>query len=298
MIKIFSATLLLLSLNLSAAFKGSISFTQEEITEHKLQVENISDGAAACLHATWNKHEAFFKKYKVSKYYGDRNPNLSSREKRRKALIAAKIPKKLHEEILNQQEPISCIGLARMCLGNAFKAAGDISTKSWFKIDEFAKLNALDGSAVIEALRLLGWQVLYWNPDIASNAKWDAEDNILQGAANHPAKGYHSYRYTIMKKTGKYYDNYVTDQKTLTNFGADEPEVLNDYNFFFAVAHTGYHVFPGTFGQVIEAHSMRSINDPTNLENAPFNPLGNGGAPKWTATLKYRSGILAVPPKQ
>ena len=32
-----------------------------------------------------------------------------------------------------------------------------------------------------------------------------------------------------------------------------------------------------------------------NIEVAPFNPLAQGGAPRWTRSEKYRSGLIAVP---
>ena len=65
--------------------------------------------------------------------------------------------------------------------------------------------------------------------------------------------------------------------------------------FFVGIAHAGYHVFPGRRGDVVEAHSMREMIAKDNIEVAPFNPLAQGGAPRWTRSEKYRSGLIAVP---
>ena len=61
----------------------------------------------------------------------------------------------------------------------------------------------------------------------------------------------------------------------------------------FRSAHLGYHVFPGTYGQIIEGHSTRIVNDPETLQTSPFNPLVLGGGPRGGP---YKSGIVAVPP--
>ena len=53
--------------------------------------------------------------------------------------------------------------------------------------------------------------------------------------------------------------------------------------------------FPGLAGKVVEAHSMRTMIAKDNIEVAPFNPLATGGAPRWTSSEKYRSGLIAVP---
>ena len=59
----------------------------------------------------------------------------------------------------------------------------------------------------------------------------------------------------------------------------------------------GKHVFPGFVGDVIEAHSTRQLDSIDNLEQNPFNPLAKGGAPRWTQTDRYRSGIVGILPK-
>ena len=84
----------------------------------------------------------------------------------------------------------------------------------------------------------------------------------------------------------------VDDYRKLVNFGAETPELLKQIPFFVGIAHAGYHVFPGTFGRVLEAHSTKKITDPKNLESAPFNPLAGEGP---TGGM-YHSGLIAIPP--
>jgi hypothetical protein len=75
------------------------------------------------------------------------------------------------------------------------------------------------------------------------------------------------------------------------NFGASTPAILRSTPFFVGTAHGGYHVFPGTAGQVIESHSTRRINDSHTMESAAFNPLA-GLAP---TNGSYKSGLIAIP---
>ena len=78
----------------------------------------------------------------------------------------------------------------------------------------------------------------------------------------------------------------------LVNFNDNEPSYLKNIPFFIGTAHMGYHVFPGSFGVVVEAHSTRAITDSKTIESAPFNPLEENGAPSG----RYRSGMISVPP--
>lgn len=144
------------------------------------------------------------------------------------------------------------------------------------------------------------------------NAQWDAEDpKLYKGypvnwntgvrdqngqSIYHPAWGLHRMRYESVMKKDKYYTVRVDDKKTLVGFDRQVPERFKKIPFFVGVAHSGYHVFPGTYGKVIEAHSMRGLDTFDNLEVGDFNPLMKGGSPRWTPNVKYRSGIVAVPP--
>lgn len=160
----------------------------------------------------------------------------------------------------------------------------------WKRVFAFVKDNGMDGSALLDALQKLDWMILYWNPNPRENARWDSEDGTRK------SRGWHAERHKQVTTKGSYYSNTVNDRETLVGFGSQSPAALRHVPFFIGVAHTGYHVFPGFRGDVIEAHSMRALDSIDNLEKSPFNPLAKGGGPRWTATEKYRSGIIGVPP--
>ncbi len=271
----------------AAGFRGSVDFTAEEKAAHQRHISTIARQARRYLEDVYRDHLAFYRRYGVSKYYGDRSTLLDTRAKRLAALQRAGAPASLIDQLV----PSSCIGLSLNALGAGFRAPGDPALESAYqKIYQFARANDLDGSAVIQALRKLGWKVYFWNPAPQNNAAWDAEER------NWRSKGWHAYRYSTVMNKGTYYYNDVDDKSLLVGFGTSVPGAFRAAPFFIGVAHTGYHVFPGFEGTVIEAHSTRALSSIDNLETSPFNPLGNGGGPRWTPTEKYRSGLIALPP--
>ncbi|WP_413557480.1 hypothetical protein [Bdellovibrio sp. HCB209] len=284
--------------------------TPEEKAMYLQANPTVVSVASKCIDDTYKTHIAFYKKYGISKYYGDRNPALNTRAKRLAVIKERGAP----ESIVDQLEAISCIGLTRKCLKEGFDAAQNPALSNlWARIDKNLIANGTDGLVLTQHLQKLGWKVLYWNPRPDLNAEWDAEDPMIMsgkpvnwesGIRNsqgqsiyHPAWGMHGMRYNQVMKKDVYYNVKIDDKSTLVGFDLDVPQSFIDSAFFVGVAHAGYHVFPGRFGEVIEAHSMRRLDGIDNLEKGPFNPLAVGGAPMWTKIEKYRSGIVAVPPK-
>ncbi len=270
-----------------AGFRGSVEFTAEEKDAHQRHIRTITRQARRYLEDVYRDHLAFHRRHGVSKYYGDRSTLLNTRAKRIAALQRAGAPVALVDQLV----PTSCIGLSLNALATGFRAPGDAALESAYqKIYQYARANDLDGSAVLHALQKLGWRVHFWNPAPQNNAAWDAEER------NWRSKGWHAYRYATVNNRGNYYFNQVDDKSLLVGFGTHVPRAFRDAPFFIGVAHTGYHVFPGFEGTVIEAHSTRPLASVNNLETSPFNPLGSGGGPRWTPTEKYRSGLMALPP--
>ena len=270
-------------------------FSSAEIQNHKNRIGLITETASNCLVDTYKDHTEFFRRWKVSKYYGDRRTDYQTAEGRRAALIKYGAPASLEPQL----EGISCIGLTIRCLGEGFEAAGMQST--WQKIyNKLAEGQKFYGTDLQSMLRELGWKVQYWNPDPSSNARWDEEDKALNplkpGKDWNPVWGGHAYRYAMVMRKGEYYGVKVDDATSLVGFGDKAPASLNSAPFFVGTAHAGYHVFPGFNGKVIEAHSMRNLNAFDNLEVSMFNPLGPGGGPRWTRIEKYRSGLIVIPP--
>lgn len=272
---------------LGQGFKGSVDFTAGEIGAHRRHVATISRVARQYLEAIWSEHGAFYQRNRVSKFYGDRNTTLDTRAERIAALRRAGAPVAL----VDQLKPTSCIGLNLEALGAGFNAPGDPElAAAWRKIQVFARANALDGCALLHALQKLGWRILYWNPSPADNERWDREDGTRL------SRGWHAYRFLTVMKYGTYYFNKVDDKSLLVGFGTTVPAEFRNVPFFVGVAHTGYHVFPGFAGDIIEAHSTRRLDSIDNLEKSAFNPLKTGGGPRWTTTEKYRSGLVGIPP--
>ena len=271
-----------------AQFAGSVEFTPEEISQHHVDVETIVPAAVNCLKRDLKTHKDFHKRYGISAFYGDQSAFARMTLDQRKAeLKRLRIPTRL----VSQLQPTSCVGLARKCLGEGFAKAGD--TEIWKKVDAFLVANDLDGTALQEALRKLGWKTLYWNPDLSQNAAWDEEEKLKDPTNIKRFWGYHAYRLITIQRKGMYYFNKVDDATSLVNFNRTLPQDFKAVPLFIGTAHTGFHVFPGYNGIVIEGHSVRHITSSTMIETSEFNPLKPGGGPQG---LPYRSGLFSVPP--
>lgn len=309
-----SGLALLVGLSAQAlAWEGSISFTEQEKADHARKVHMITAAAADCLNEKWVDHVEFYHTHKaggrnLSKYYGNRRYVKGDKPaKRADGAALTPIRPELRKygfdpRLEEQLTSISCVDLARMCLRRGFQQAGQL--EYWERIDAFNKLNGNIGPVIQIGLQALGWKQVYWNPDPRQNAEFDKMDKQLNPANKLNYWGYHSYTYNNVKNRNVYYEykrhgqlfQYIVDDKTtLTGFGTSVPKVFKDVPFFIGFAHLGYHVFVGFKGEVIEAHSVRSLFGFDNLEFNPFNPLA-GGAPMSTSSEVYRSGLIAVPP--
>jgi hypothetical protein len=259
-------------------------FSSAEIKKHRDTLSVFTDAAADFLDWVYDDHLKFYAKWGVSKYYGNRKPEHRTRELRIKQLRKFGKP----EFLVDQQVSTACILLAMQACEHGFNAAG------MSKIDQ-----KFYGTDLQIMLQQLGWKLYYWNPDPSQNAKWDAEDQALNplkaGRKWMPVWGGHALRYASAKNKATYYDAHVDNAADLVGFGKVQPGSFKNVPFFVGIAHAGYHVFPGLAGKVVEAHSMRTMIAKDNIEVAPFNPLATGGAPRWTNSEKYRSGLIAVP---
>jgi hypothetical protein len=269
-------------------------FTSTEIANHRSSLAAFNKAASDFLDWVFADHIAFHNKWGVSKYYGNRNPAYKTKELRIKALKALGKPTMLAD----QQVSTACILLAMQACEHGFNATGMSST--WKKINNQLKIDQkFYGTDLQIMLQQLGWKIYYWNPDPTKNAEWDADDQatnpLKPGRKWMPVWGGHALRYASVKNKSIYYDATVDNSTTLVGFKKTQPASFKRVPFFVGIAHAGYHVFPGRKGDVIEAHSMRNIAARDNIEFAPFNPLATGGAPRWTRSEKYRSGLIAVP---
>ena len=269
-------------------------FTSAEVKKHRETIDVFTDAAADFLDWVYDDHLKFYAKWGVSKYYGDRKPEHKTRELRIKQLKKFGKP----EFLVDQQVATACILLAMQACERGFNATG--MGKIWKKINTQLRLDEkLFGTDLQIMLQQLGWKIYYWNPDPSQNAIWDAEDQALNplkpGRKWMPVWGGHALRYASAKNKAAYYDAHVDNADKLAGFIRTPPASFKTVPFFVGIAHAGYHVFPGRRGDVVEAHSMRLMTAKDNIEVAPFNPLAPGGAPRWTNSEKYRSGLIAVP---
>ncbi len=285
----------------SLSFANSM-FTAEEIQKHRENLDMITKAAADCLDETFDDHIQFFKKWGVSKYYGERRTEfkgVDGRVSRDKLIIALK-RSGAPVSLIDQLKPSSCIGLTVKCLGRGFAAGGMQDT--WGKIMARLKIGDLMLGTDLQAmLQQLGWKIYYWNPDPAQNAVWDREDRTLNplkdGQTWNPVWGGHANHYAEVMNKSVYYKIHVDDAEKLVNFGTSVPRFFTQVPFFVGTAHVGYHVFPGRRGEVIEGHSTRPLNSIDNMQFSTFNPLNGlkGGGPQWTNSEHYRSGLIAIP---
>jgi hypothetical protein len=269
-------------------------FTAAEIRKHRDTLEVFTDAAADFLDWVYDDHLKFFAKWGVSKYYGNRKPEHKTREKRIAQLKKFGKP----EFLVDQQVSTACILLAMQACERGFNATGMSNT--WKKINAQLRIDQkFYGTDLQIMLQQLGWKLYYWNPDPSQNAAWDAEDQALNplrpGRKWMPVWGGHALRHASAVNRGIYYDSTVDNVTKLVGFKRTQPAAFKTVPFFVGIAHAGYHVFPGRRGDVVEAHSMREMIAKDNIEVAPFNPLAQGGAPRWTRSEKYRSGVIAVP---
>ncbi|MCJ8276768.1 MAG: hypothetical protein HRT44_07900, partial [Bdellovibrionales bacterium] len=284
-----------LSMPVWAGYNGSVSFSQNEISNHRAQIKDFVAVAAQCLESYQEEHLDFYenncrqiggREVCLSKFYGDRRYSKFKDDYRPDGKALEYLPQALKNigfptSYVNKTESTSCVGMALDCLKQGFLSTGQ--KQQWNKVLKFTKDNGAGGTALQHALSLLGWKTYYWNPSLPENIvenmkKWDIEE------LNWESKGHHEYRYNRVMNKNRYWFNRVDNKTDLVGFGSGEPEVLQDVAFWVGTAHTGYHVFPGTFGDVVEAHSTRHITSVDNLEFSRFSPFAVGGGPRWTKT--------------
>lgn len=283
-------TIILMTLTLPSfaqSFRGEISFTNAERAKHRWGVRAIVEEASRCLEGELQTHQEFFRRHGFSMYYGDRSTFAKMNWTERKNYLR-RLGK--NPDFVEIMKPTSCVGLTLNCLERGFASAGQADL--WKRVADFTRLNNQYGNALQHALQELGWTLMYWNPAPERNEEWDRAEQRRNRNNTDRFWGYHAYRYLTVTRHGRYYFNRVDDQTTLLGFGTRVPESFKRIPFFVGTAHTGYHVFPGSYGRVIEGHSTRPLTDFDTIESSPFNPLATGGGPRG----QYRTGLMAVPP--
>lgn len=175
---------------------------------------------------------------------------------------------------------------------------------AWAKIKAFTLANGQSGLALQLALQRLGWKIAYFNPYTNRVVEWDKEEMAADPKNTVKFWGWHEYRLHQVMKEKRYLFNPVDDTTSLINFGPKLPASFLKVPFYVGTVHSGFHVFMGKGGYVVEAHNRKSITDPGNVEGGPFDPMGvNRG---WFSREKphpngdqygvYKTGLMAIPP--
>lgn len=283
------------------AYKGSADFTYDEVARHQAGLPTVLNTASNCLKADIDYHLKFYKQWGISPLYGDRSAfarvklgegqyRSTTKEEKLRQLYGYGLSQSQAQQYLRIMRPTSCIGLVLKCLGKGFEEADQADI--WKKLRAFVMANSVSGGALQEGLQNLGWKLMYWNPDTSMNGVYDREDQRRNPENPDYIWGKHAYNWMMVKKQRKYLYNRVDDVSSLVNFGEQVPHAIRKVPFFVGVANMGYHVFPGSYGRIIEGHSTRRLSDRQTIESSPFNPLMEGGGPRGY----YRSGLVAVPP--
>lgn len=325
------ATLLLFSLPFPAsAFQGDLYFSEEEVQQHQAGLQTVLSVASKCLQQDLDTHNQFMKNYGVSKFYGENasfakvteldkfgkevKRDTTDEEKREKLrekgfsenLVQALIPSikcRNSTDCPMKMEAASCVGLALKCLKRGFDTAGQ--SEIWARLRQFTRVNDVTGNSLQFGLQLLGWKILYWNPDPRLNRVWDESERQTYPTNPKFIWGKHAMTYKKVMEEGTYGGLQVDDVTSAVGFGKGTPEVLKRAPFFVGIGHQGYHVFPGMYGRVVEAHSMRDVTDPLEIQSELFSPLTPGEGPQGGPRSvlpgghrsdTYRSGIVAIPP--
>ncbi len=302
----------------SFAFRGSISFNEAEVRQHQAALPVIMNVAAKCLQQDLDRHQLFIHRYGVSAFYGENarfakvigvdefgqaTKRSTTDDEKRQQLRERGLPEYLVQQLVPvhacrsssdcpmKMQPSSCIGLALKCLQRGFASAGQSGT--WARLRQFTRENDVTGESLLYALRFLGWRTVYWNPDTSKARQWDLSEQKRYPGNPQRIWGKHVQTLASVMSRQIYSGVEVDDITSAVNFGRSSPEVFRRVPFYVGIAHQGYHVFPGSYGRIIEAHSTREINDPDEVQTSVFSPLAEGGGPRGGP---YKSGIVAIPP--
>jgi len=301
------------------AYNGSIRFSDSERSIHARNVSRIVEDAAACLQQDLNRHRQFMSKYGISAFYGENAAFAKTTqidpwtgkatsvpttgEDKRDMLRQRGLSENLVQQLVPSRacrsssdcplkmEPTSCIGLTLKCLKRGFDNAGE--SEVWNRLRAFVRNNGVQGDALQFALQELGWKLVYWNPATDRAQAWDASERRSYPGNPKGIWGKHALMLNQVMNEGRYYTNRMDDVRSMINFGTSTPSFIKETPYFVGIAHMGYHVFAGSYGQIVEAHSTRAITDPLAVETSAFNPLVKGGGPRGGP---YKSGVVAVPP--
>ena len=120
-------------------------FSSSEIRKHRDTIAEFCDAAADFLDWVFADHKAFYAKWGVSKYYGNRKPEHRTRELRIKELKKFGKPTFL----VDQQVSTACILLAMQAVERGFNATDMPNT--WKKINNQLKIDQKSSAPICKS---------------------------------------------------------------------------------------------------------------------------------------------------
>ena len=255
-------------------------FTSTEIRKHRDTLDVFTDAAADFLDWVYADHLAFYNKWGVSKYYGNRKPEHKTYEKRVAQLKKFGKPAFLAD----QQVSTACILLAMQAMERGFNETGMGNT--WKKINAQLKIDQkFYGTDLQIMLQQLGWKLYYWNPDPSQNAKWDAQDQELNplkpGRKWMPVWGGHALRYASAKNKGTYYDAKVDNVTDLVGFGKVQPPAFRECANFCRYCPCGLPCVPGAARRCDRGAFHACDDRQGQYRGCPVQPAGH----RWRSPL-------------
>jgi len=184
----------------------------------------------------------------------------------------------------------SCVGWVMKHLGSAYAAAGLGSR--FAEIKTVVRAHNMDGSYLMQELQKDGWTMVYWNPDGKKPLDGNEEHPYSYAMAKnrHYYQVYNSATDIVTIPVSEMLVNYRPAPGSTTTKDTSGLDKLGRVPLWCGIANGGYHCFLGKGGTVNESHLSRMPNDATNVEEGPFTRFGS------TTSVKYLSGVLAIPP--
>jgi hypothetical protein len=286
-----------------AFFKGHIEFSPAEKAAHDRGLKTLIDTALTSLQATTQKQQASLDACGAGFLFGYLSPFSKMDESTRDIWVAQHATCN-RPPLVSQILESSCELFANRFVKEGFAAVG--LQAAYARINSFLEANDRDGLALAYSLKKLGWKIVYWNPDVNATPDLPTSNREIVGITldDH----IEDTRNALTRKIygGVSIDalmiNFEPLPKSTTPRDDRAFKALVKVPYYIGISHDGEHVWSGSYGSVIEAHSSFDPDSKRNLETGAFHPPF--GSPVGRIVVEnrkrhkyfYYSGIIAIPP--
>lgn len=280
------------------SFKGSISFTAQEISAHQAGLSKLIATTLRETEAKKVEQADWFRRCGMGTMYGWLAPYSKLSPAARQSYIDSHATCSARPALADVQVT-SCENFTNKMLSKGFTSIGAAAV--YKKINTFLVANDRDGLALVYALRLLGWKTLYWNTDIGSAPPLPRDRSYVGATPDDHVYdqkiAYSRHVYHGVPVDG-YLVNFSPNPGSATRKDDSVMSRLRKVPYFVGISHAGFHVWNGSYGEITESHSFFDPDDKRNIQTGEFNPPSASptcreiGGQCWG----YYSGVLAVPP--